>query len=283
DGIVALAEVEESYKQETRTREVLIEALQSYSLHGLADTLDAENEGTDENRLLPAMNKIWPFLIACIRNGKQLTTRRCAAVISRSVQICGGDFFSRRFHTDGSHLWKLVGASPFQKKPMNFKERRLLQLPYRSGSMSSADEPTAEISDLKVQAAVLEMIADISGNKKSASAFESVVKKVSGIVVGIACSGVAGLRDASVNALRGLASIDPDLVWLLLADVYYSKNKEAISSPPPVEDLPPLFQLVPPPSSPKSYLYVQYGGQSYGFEIDFCAVEDALKKLYNIF
>ncbi|PWA99793.1 ARM repeat superfamily protein [Artemisia annua] len=84
DGIVALAEVEESYKQETRTREVLIEALQSYSLHDLADTLDAENDGTDENRLLPAMNKIWPFLITCIRNGKPLTTRRCAAVISRS-------------------------------------------------------------------------------------------------------------------------------------------------------------------------------------------------------
>nr|GEY20780.1 reverse transcriptase domain-containing protein [Tanacetum cinerariifolium] len=111
----------------------------------------------------------------------------------------------------------------------------------------------------------------ISGNKKSASAFESVVKKVSGIVVGIACSSVAGLRDASVNALRGLASIDPDLIWLLLADIYYSKAKESISSPPAVEDLPPLFQLVPPPSSPKSYLYVQYGGQSYGFDIDFCA------------
>ncbi|GJT11966.1 hypothetical protein Tco_0859008 [Tanacetum coccineum] len=129
-----------SYKQVTRTRAVLIEALQSHSLHDLADTLDAENDGTDENRLLPVMNKIWLFLIACIRNRKPL-----------------------------------------------------------------------------VKVAVLEMIAEISGNKKSASAYRSVVKK------------------------------------------------EAISSPPPVEDLPPLFQLVPPPSSPKSYLYVQYGGQSYGF------------------
>ncbi|GJU73851.1 hypothetical protein Tco_1265256 [Tanacetum coccineum] len=35
-------------------------------------TLDAENDGIDENRLLPTMYKIWPFLIACIRNGKPL-------------------------------------------------------------------------------------------------------------------------------------------------------------------------------------------------------------------
>ncbi|GJR28350.1 hypothetical protein Tco_1104582 [Tanacetum coccineum] len=104
-----------------------------------------------------------------------------------------------------------------------------------------------ELRAREVKVVVLEMIAEISGNKKSALAYRSVVKK------------------RSLNALRGLASIDPDLIWLLLADVYYSKNKEAISSQPPVEDLPPLFQLVLPPSSLKSYLYVQYGRQSYGF------------------
>ncbi|KAJ0801990.1 putative armadillo-like helical protein [Helianthus annuus] len=279
DGIMALAEVEESYKHETKTREILTQAFQSYSYHDLADTLDAENDGTDENRLLPSMNKIWPFLIACIRNGNPLTTRRCAGVISKAVQICGGDFFSRRFHTDGPYLWELLSTSPFQKKPMNLKERRVLQLPYRTSSTSSED-PRAEISDLKVQVAVLEMIAEISGNKNSASAFESVVKKVSGVVVGIACSGVGGLRDASVNALRGLSAIDSDLVWLLVADVYYSKKREDVSQPP-VADLPQVHQLLPPPSSSKSYLYVQYGGQSFGFDIDFSAVDYVFKKLYD--
>ncbi|PWA65710.1 dehydroascorbate reductase 2 [Artemisia annua] len=88
----------------------------------------------------------------------------------------------------------------------------LLQLPYISGLMFSEDEPTAEISLLKVQVAVLVTIYEISGNKKSASAFESVFKKVSGIVVGIACTGVGGLRDAAANALIGLASIDPYLI-----------------------------------------------------------------------
>nr|GFA45970.1 polyprotein, putative [Tanacetum cinerariifolium] len=73
--------------------------------HDLADTLDAENDKIDKKGLLPAMNKIWLFLIACIQNRKPLV-------------------------------------------------------------------------------AVLEMIAEISGNKKSALAFKSVVKKVSEIVMG---------------------------------------------------------------------------------------------------
>ncbi|GJZ12800.1 TELO2-interacting protein 1 [Tanacetum coccineum] len=90
DGIVALAEVEESYKQESRTREVLIEALQSHPLHDLADTLDAENDGTDENGLLPAMNKIWLFLIACIRNRIPLVeTEVRVAVLEMIAEISG--------------------------------------------------------------------------------------------------------------------------------------------------------------------------------------------------
>lgn len=138
----------------------------------------------------------------------------------------------------------------------------------------------AEVSDLKVQVAVLNMIGDISRNKRSASALDAVLKKVSGIVVGIACSGVTGLRDASINALAGLASIDPDLIWLLLADVYYSNKKN--TPPQPTADFPKIHQILPPPPSTKSHLYVQYGGQSYGFDIDFSSVEIVLKKLHSL-
>jgi hypothetical protein len=42
--------------------------IQRCSLYRIQDTLDAADEGTDENRLLPAMNKMWPFLVVCIRN-----------------------------------------------------------------------------------------------------------------------------------------------------------------------------------------------------------------------
>ncbi|CAL8996682.1 unnamed protein product, partial [Prunus brigantina] len=77
-----------------------------------------------------------------------------------------------------------------------------------------------------------------------------------------------GLRDASVNALQGLASIDPDIIWLLIADVYYSLKKKDMPSPP-TSDIPEILQIPPPSSSPKESLYVQYGGQSYGFDVDF--------------
>ncbi|KAK7310173.1 hypothetical protein RJT34_07504 [Clitoria ternatea] len=270
-GMLALAKVEAAYKRERETREAVEDALQSLSLYQLQDTLDVTEEGADENRLLPTMNKIWPFLVTCIQSRNTVTVRRCLNVISNVVPICGGDFFTRRFYTDGAPFWKLLTTSPFQKNYYLKDEKNPLQLPYRSSSLSSED-PLAETSYLKVQIAVLNMIADLCCNKRSASALELVLKKVTGMVVGIACSSVVGLRNASLNALHGLASINPDLVWLLLADVYYTTKKTDIS-PPPRPDLPQILELLPLPSSPKEYLYVQYGGQSYGFDIDLVSLE----------
>lgn len=65
---MALAKVEAAYKHEREIKEATEEALQSLSLYQLKDTLDTTEEGADENRLLPAMNKIWPFLVTCIQN-----------------------------------------------------------------------------------------------------------------------------------------------------------------------------------------------------------------------
>lgn len=62
------------------------------------------------------------------------------------------------------------------------------------------------------------MIGSTLRNRR-ASAPDAALKKVSGIVVGIVCIDVSGLRDAPKIALAGLATIDPDSVWLLLADV----------------------------------------------------------------
>ncbi|KAM1032274.1 hypothetical protein ACFX2I_035867 [Malus domestica] len=280
DGVTSLAKVEEAYCHEKATKEEIEEVIQSYSLYHLQDALDAADEGADENRLLPAVNKIWPFLVVCIQNKNPLAVRRCLSVVSNVVQICGGDFFSRRFQTDGSHFWKLLSTSPFHRKPNLKEERTPLLLPYRSTS-SSSEESMAETSNLKVQVAVLNMVAELSRNERSASALEVVLKKVSGLVVGIACSGVVGLRDASINALQGLASVDADLIWLLLADVYYSMKKKDMP-PPPTSDIPAISQILPPPSSPKEYLYVQYGGKSYGFDIDFSSVEIVFKKLHSL-
>ncbi|CAI8605258.1 unnamed protein product [Vicia faba] len=281
-GLLALAKVEAAYKVERNIKEAMEEALESLSLCYLKDTLEATEDGADENRLLPAVNKIWPFLVTCIQNRNPVAVRRCLNVISNVVQICGGDFFTRRFHTDGTHFWRLLTTSPFRKMS-NFKDEKTpLQLPYRSSSVNSEDL-LAETSYLKVQIAVLNMVADLCNNKRSATALELVLKKLCGLVVGIACSNVVGLRDAALNALHGLASIDPDLVWLLLADMYYSvKKKDALPSPPR-PDLPEISEIIPLPSSPKEYLYVQYGGQSYGFDIDLASVEFVFTKIDSLY
>ncbi|KAK4794723.1 hypothetical protein SAY86_012717 [Trapa natans] len=275
DGLSTLANVEAAYRHERETKEAIEEVIQTHSLYQLQDTMDAADEGTDENRLLPAMNRIWPFLVACVRNNNPVVVQRCLGAVSSCIHICGGDFFSRRFHTDGSHFWRLLSTSPYLRKANPKEERIQFQLPYRSSP--SSEETLAEASSLKVQVAALNMIADLSQNKKSSPALRAVLKKVSGLVVGIACSGVQGLRDASIRALHGLASLDPDLVWLLLADVYFSLRRDPPS--PPSADFPGFDEILPPPSSSQQYLYVQYGGQSYGFDVSSSSVEIVLKKL----
>ncbi|KAL6538531.1 hypothetical protein OROGR_012519 [Orobanche gracilis] len=275
DSIIVLAKVEEAYKHESETKEAIEHVIQSCSFHNLMDTVAAAAEDeTQENRLLPAANKIWPFLVTCFRSKNLLAIRQCCRTITNIVQICGGDFFSRRFHSDGVHIWKLLSTSPhFKTKP----EKTPLQLPYRKTPTSSQDSP-AETSNLKVQAAILDMISNLAANKKSASALEVILKKISGIVVGIACSGVKGLQDACVNALVGLSSIDPDLIWLLLADVYYSRKKNPPS--PPSAEFPEISEVLPPPGS-SEYLYVLYGGRSFGFDVDFSAVETVFSEMYT--
>ena len=66
NAIISIAKVEEAYKCENRSKGVIEEAIQFLSFDELDDT-DA-SEDVDENRLLPAMNKLWPYLIICLRN-----------------------------------------------------------------------------------------------------------------------------------------------------------------------------------------------------------------------
>lgn len=206
-------------------------------------------------------------------------------MITRIIQTSGGDFFSRRFRNDGPDFWKLLTTSPFHiMTPKNLREdnKSALRLPYRAISESSS--LIAEVSSLKVQAALLDMIAELSRDKRSASALDAVLKKVAGLVVGIACSSVTGLRESALNALRGLACIDPDLIWILLADVYYSLKKKDLPLPPSpgFPDLSRVLPSRPAEDSQTRFLYVEYGGRSYGFELEFSSVEIIFKKLQSL-
>ncbi|CAL9037001.1 unnamed protein product [Musa banksii] len=277
DVSVSLAKVEEAYKHEKQTKAAIWEAVQLLSLNDLKDGMEAADDEADENRVLPAMNIIWPYLILCLKNKVSVVViRKCLNMLHKAVQIGGGDFFVRRFQNDGHIIWKLLTSSTFRRKPMLSNEERIL-LPYRSNSITS-EEPMAEVSSQKIQAAVLDMITLICSDKRTSSALQTVLKKVSGIVVGIACSSMAGLKDASLRALSGLACIDSDLTWLLLADVYYSLNRRDVILPP-CRDLAGISELLPAASSKKEYLFVNYAGEDLGLDIDPSSVEVVFRKM----
>ncbi|XP_062204924.1 uncharacterized protein LOC133906970 isoform X2 [Phragmites australis] len=278
NAIISIAKVEEAYKCENRSKAVIEEAIQFLSFDEL-DGTDA-TEDADENRLLPAMNKLWPYLIICLRNKISVpVVRKCTEVLSRAIGISGGDFYVRRFHKDGSIVWRLLALSPFRRKRMLLMDEKAIILPYRDTSLTS-EEPMAEISSQKVQIAVLDMIAEISSNKRSAIALESVLKRVCGLVVGIAYSNLTGLREAAIRALAGLACMDADLVWLLLADVYYSLNQRDRPLTPN-QDLVEISDLLPPPMSSREYLFVQYGGEGVRCDVDPSSVHEVFKRMQD--
>nr|XP_018684368.1 PREDICTED: uncharacterized protein LOC103993114 [Musa acuminata subsp. malaccensis] len=68
DVSVSLAKVEEAYKHEKQTKAAIWEAVQLLSLNDLKDGMEAADDEADENRVLPAMNIIWPYLILCLKN-----------------------------------------------------------------------------------------------------------------------------------------------------------------------------------------------------------------------
>uniref|UniRef100_A0ACD5TMG3 Uncharacterized protein n=1 Tax=Avena sativa TaxID=4498 RepID=A0ACD5TMG3_AVESA len=277
NAVVSIANVEEAYKCEIESKAVINEAVQLLSLDELLDDMDA-TEDVDENRLPPAMNKLWPYFVICLKNKISVAiVKRCTEVLGRTIQICGGDFFIRRFHKDGYIIWSLLALSPFRRKTLLLMDEKAIILPYRNTSLTS-EEPMAEISSQKIQIAVLDMITEISSNKRSAIALESVLKKICGLVVGIAYGGLIGLREAAIRALTGLACMDADLVWLLLADVYYSVNQRDMPLPP-ILDLMELCDLLPPPMSSREYLFVQYGGEGVRYDIDPLSVHEVFKRM----
>lgn len=74
DGLLTLASVEGAYRHERETKEAIEKVIQRHSLYQLQDTMDAADDGSDENRLLPAMNRIWLFLVACVRSNNPVVS-----------------------------------------------------------------------------------------------------------------------------------------------------------------------------------------------------------------
>ena len=67
NAVVSIAKVEDAYKCEIEIKAVIKEAVQQLSLDELLDDMDTD-EDVDQNRLLPAINKLWPYLVICLKN-----------------------------------------------------------------------------------------------------------------------------------------------------------------------------------------------------------------------
>ena len=74
DGVVAISMVEEGYRKEKQAKEAIEKEIKSSFLPELEDVDDALDGGADENRLLPMMNKIWPFLVLCMKNNTSVVS-----------------------------------------------------------------------------------------------------------------------------------------------------------------------------------------------------------------
>jgi hypothetical protein len=99
-------------------------------------------------------------------------------------------------------------------------------------------------------------------------------------VAGIAYSNLTGLQEAAIRALAGLACIDADLVWLLLADVYYSLNQREPLLPN--QDLALVWDLLLPPMSLREYLFVQYGGEGVRCDVDPSSVHEVFRRMQDV-
>lgn len=66
--------MEDAYKHEKEIKEAIEHVAHMCSFNSLKDALDVDADETTENRLLPAANKVWPFLVSCLRNKSPLVS-----------------------------------------------------------------------------------------------------------------------------------------------------------------------------------------------------------------
>ncbi|XP_057818002.1 uncharacterized protein LOC131031017 isoform X1 [Cryptomeria japonica] len=274
NGITILSIIEEALVKEKESREAIEWVANEYSFLTLQDTLNRVDAGKDGNMLLPAMNKVWPFLVVCLKHTQPQVVIRCLDVIANVIHVCGGNFFIRRLKTDSSQFFRLLSKGACLSKA-SFQTEKSMLLPFRKGSNLIDQADMAEGTLLKVQEAFFLMIAAIASDKKSACALEAIFKQVAGLAVGFSC-GSRTLEKAAIDALLGLSSIDQDLVWLLLADIVYSGDGREVPSPP-CTGLPEIARLLP--ESPQEYIWVQYAGQNYGLTSDYLLARKLLEKI----
>ncbi|KAH7284590.1 hypothetical protein KP509_34G061400 [Ceratopteris richardii] len=225
----------------------------------------SELTDSEPPKLLPTMHRVWPHLSACLKHVMPSVLIRASEVIASVVNSCGGDFFTRRFEKDvvPRFLSFLCQDTGFEVK----KVSRKFLLSSRETSMSGHKD-YAPASLFGVQQAVLSCLRDVGKNKKSSPALATTLDQLSAVVVGLAC-GIPDLQDLATQTLIALSNIDPDLIWILVADVAYGNSgvqSSQITSPGMI--FPVVSDLLPPLVTQKDALWIQLTGKDIKVNID---------------
>lgn len=255
DSIATLSQAEHSSGYESKEKEYIEQLCnvigcgnESASFSSVSNNYEAEAK-----KLLPSMNRVWPYLVLCLRHGHPSVVVHAVAVIASTTTECGGDFFTRRFKKDAIPvlITLLREGSPLaqRKKP---KSPGLL-LPF---SKMRSQESAAPAAALKVQEGVLEGITKIAATKKSAPALLGSFGLVAAWVVLIACH-VEALQEVGTKAVLALSTLDPDLVWFLVMDMVYGSSNGEFNVATPTE-FPSFRQIFPPCESPRETLCIKY-------------------------
>ncbi|KAH9302064.1 hypothetical protein KI387_013647, partial [Taxus chinensis] len=68
NGITTLSIIEEALNNEKKSREAIEWVADQFSFFTLQDILNRIDSGKDGIKLLPAMNKVWPYLVVCLKH-----------------------------------------------------------------------------------------------------------------------------------------------------------------------------------------------------------------------
>ncbi|KAL2608666.1 hypothetical protein R1flu_027239 [Riccia fluitans] len=252
DGISTLADAEGARQYEDICRQALKEhCIRMDDPETSRRFTDAINKDESETKkLLPTMNRIWPYLVVCLRHSRTSVAIRAVEVMTFVTAKCGGEFFARRLKSDVVPILVGLLSEGLYSAPIKRRSYPLVPLKY---TQAPEQGPAAL---LKTQLAVLKSIKSIAADMRTATALRSSFEVIASWVVVLACQ-VEALREAATEAALALSNIDSDFVWLLVADILSGTVQEDFGDVT-LPGFPGFSKILPPWSSPRDSLWSQY-------------------------
>ncbi|KAL3699023.1 hypothetical protein R1sor_017045 [Riccia sorocarpa] len=252
DGISSLAFAEDVRQYEDICRQALEEhcSRMDDAQSSLRCTDAIKKDESEAKNLLPTMNRIWPYLVVCLKHSLTSVVVRALEVMTLVTAKCGGEFFTRRLKNDVVPILATLLSQGLYSAPIKRRSHPLVPLKY---TQAPEQGPAAL---LKTQLAVLRSVGSIAADKKTASALRSTFELIASWVVALACQ-VEALAETATEATLALSNIDSDFVWILVADILSGTVQEDFGDVA-LPGFPGSSKILPPWTSPRDCLWCQY-------------------------